>query len=237
MHIRRPLRQIKSISQAEKIVDPVIAELIRKRVNKRWNGQGVFPSDIFFDNFEGKEPKPKIFLPNKKGEKVPVFSVRMRETINMPVQLKETTNCYVVPRNNHHITIFMTSDGAYKEEVVTFWTAVNRFRKKEPIYMQCKKNQGKVITHLHINDFFLLGLSSDIDIKSLSDEILFRHLYRVQKLSSKYYEFRSAHKQISSHFDFPDYIRINNFGERKTGWKTYNPMKIKLSVTGKIIFN
>ncbi|MEN8764595.1 MAG: type II CRISPR RNA-guided endonuclease Cas9 [Polaribacter sp.] len=237
MHIRRPLRQIKTISQAEKIVDPVIADLIRKRVNKRWNGQGVFPTDIFFDNFEGKEPKPKIFLPNKKGEKVPVFSVRMRETINMPVQLKETTNCYVVPRNNHHITIFMTSDGAYKEEVVTFWTAVNRFRKKEPIYMQCKKNQGKVITHLHINDFFLLGLSSDIDIKSLSDEILFRHLYRVQKLSSKYYEFRSAHKQISSHFDFPDYIRINNFGERKTGWKTYNPMKIKLSVTGKIIFN
>ncbi len=234
MHIRRPLRQIKTLSQAEKIVDPKIAELVRKKIHKRWSGQGTFPADIFFNHFEGKEPKPKIFLPNKKGDKVPVYSVRMRETITNPVQLKESKNCYVVPRNNHHVSVYKDSDGKYKEEVVTFWTAVNRFRQKEPVYMQCEKGQKEVIAHLHINDLFLLGLSTDVGLKSLSDEILFQHLYRVQKLSSNYYEFRSAHKQISSHFDFPDYIRINNFGERKTGWKTYNPIKVKLSLTGKI---
>ena len=92
----------------------------------------------------------------------------------------------------------------------------------------------EMFTHLHINDFFLLGLAEGVAIKTLSMETLFKHLYRVQKLSSKYYEFRSAHKQISNLFEFPDYIRINNFGDRKTGWKTYNPIKVKLSFTGKI---
>ncbi|MDB2703066.1 hypothetical protein N9Z01_08250 [Flavobacteriaceae bacterium] len=158
----------------------------------------------------------------------------MRETIANPVQLKDKKNCYVVLRNNHHITVFKNPHGELTEEVVTFWIAVNRFRKKEPVYMQLKKNQGEVITHLHINDFFLMGLAKDVDFNTLHKATLFKHLYRVQKLSSKYYEFRSAHKQISNHFDFPDYIRINNFGERKTGWKTYNPIKVKLSVTGKI---
>lgn len=234
MHIRRPLRLIKTVSQANKIVDPVVAQLVLKRVNEKWSGQGIFPTNLFFDNFEGKEPKPKIFVPNKKGDPVPVYNVRMRETIANPVKLKEEKNCYVVPRNNHHITIFKNPTGELIEEVVTFWTAVNRFRKEEPVYMQLKKNQGEVITHLHISDFFLLGLEKGVDVKTLPKETLFKHLYRVQKLSSKYYEFRSAHKQISNHFDFPDYVRINNFGERKTGWKTYNPIKVKLSVTGKI---
>lgn len=150
------------------------------------------------------------------------------------VQLKDGKNCYVVPRNNHHITVFKKPGGELTEEVVTFWTAVNRFRKEEPVYMQLKKDQGEVITHLHISDFFLLGLEKGVDVKTLPKETLFKHLYRVQKLSSRYYEFRSAHKQISNHFDYPDYIRINNFGDRKTGWKTYNPIKVKLSVTGKI---
>ena len=176
MHIRRPLRLIKTVSQAEKIVDPVVAQLVRKRVNKKWSGQGVFPTNIFFDDFEGKEPKPKIFLPNKKGDPVPIYNVRMRETISNPVQLKEEKNCYVVPRNNHHITIFKNAEGEYQEEVVTFWAAVNRFRKEEPIYMQCKKNEGEVITHLHINDFFLLGLAEGVAIKTLSVETLFKHL-------------------------------------------------------------
>ena len=34
---------------------------------------------------------------------------------------------------------------------------------------------------------------------------------------------------------FPEYIRINNFGARKTGWQTYQPRKVRLSITGKII--
>lgn len=60
------------------------------------------------------------------------------------------------------------------------------------------------------------------------------HLYRIQKLSSKFYEFRLAYKQASSSTDTPEYIRVNNFGERKTGWNTYNPVKVEVDVIGQI---
>jgi len=34
--------------------------------------------------------------------------------------------------------------------------------------------------------------------------------------------------------DAPEYIRINNFGERKTGWLTYNPEKVEVNIVGQI---
>jgi hypothetical protein len=33
---------------------------------------------------------------------------------------------------------------------------------------------------------------------------------------------------------FPCYIRILNFGYRKTGWKTFNPKKVHTSTLGRI---
>ena len=82
---------------------------------------------------------------------------------------------------------------------------------------------------------FLMGaenLEDDLSLESRS--YLKNHLYRVQKLSSKFYEFRLAYKQASSSTDAPEYIRINNFGKRKTGWNTYNPVKVEVDVVGRI---
>ena len=59
-------------------------------------------------------------------------------------------------------------------------------------------------------------------------------MYRIQKLSTKYYEFRLANKQITPSTDGPEYIRINNFGDKKTGWKTYNPIKVEVDLIGNI---
>lgn len=64
--------------------------------------------------------------------------------------------------------------------------------------------------------------------------MLRKHLYRIQKLSTKYYEFRLANKQITPSLEAPGYIRINNFGTRKTGWQTYNPVKVKIDLIGNI---
>ena len=82
---------------------------------------------------------------------------------------------------------------------------------------------------------FLMGtndLVQDLNLESRS--YLKSHLYRVQKLSSKFYEFRLAQKQASMITDAPEYIRINNFGERKTGWLTYNPVKVEVNIVGQI---
>ena len=43
-----------------------------------------------------------------------------------------------------------------------------------------------------------------------------------------------AYKQASPRTDAPEYIHVNNFGERKTGWNTYNPVKVEVDVIGQI---
>ena len=54
------------------------------------------------------------------------------------------------------------------------------------------------------------------------------------KDSCKFIEERLAHKQASAVTDAPEYIRINNFGERKTGWLKFNPIKVEVNIIGKI---
>ena len=72
------------------------------------------------------------------------------------------------------------------------------------------------MTYLHINDMYLLGIDNVVEnLHLIPKYILRKHLYRVQKLSSKYYEFRQANKYINPSFDYPEYIRINILGIKK----------------------
>ena len=81
----------------------------------------------------------------------------------------------------------------------------------------------------------VLGLNEEkSELHLLPEFVLRKHLYRVQKLSRKYYEFRIAYKKFNVSNEFPEYIRINNFGDKKTGWKTHNPIKVKVSLIGKL---
>ena len=181
-------------------------------------------------------PITKVHLENHKGgDPVPVYKVRMRESFSNPIQLKENENRYAIPRNNHHIMISVDGEGKYKEEVVTFWEVMQRHRKTQPIYRKLASGEGEVLTYMHINDMFLLGIENVVEnLHLIPKHVLRKHLYRVQKLSSKYYEFRLANKFITPSNEYPEYIRINNFGNKKTGWLTHNPVKVKISLTGDI---
>ena len=82
---------------------------------------------------------------------------------------------------------------------------------------------------------FLLGMDDlEDNLSYYPESVLRKHLYRIQKLSTKYYEFRLANKYVTPSMEAPEYIRINNFGDRKTGWKTYNPVKVEIDLIGKI---
>jgi len=79
---------------------------------------------------------------------------------------------------------------------------------------------------------FLLGLNEEaIDWENPNNEALKESLYRVQKLTSSDYFFR---KHKSSTITDDDYKQIRGFGEGKTGWLNFNPIKVKVSVSGKI---
>ena len=131
--------------------------------------------------------------------------------------------------------IYVDETGNFKEQVVSFWEVTRRYRNNLPIYRQLDAGEGELVSYLHINDMFLMGLEKvDENFTYYPKNVLRKHLYRIQKLSTKYYEFRLANKQITSSLEAPEYIRINNFGTRKTGWQTYNPVKVKIDLIGNI---
>ncbi|NLP56552.1 type II CRISPR RNA-guided endonuclease Cas9 [Lutibacter sp. B1] len=234
-HVRKPIESLETAKQIDKVVDETIRMLILKRVNELGGFvKDRVPANTFFIIEENGIKKPQIFLPNKKGEPVPILKVRVKENIGGAEKLKENINQWVNPRNNHHVLIYKDEKGNLKEDVVTFWTVVERKRIGDSVY-KLPTDGKEIITTLHINDMFLLGLNDEeINWENQDYEMIKDHLYRVQKLSSKFYEFRlNTEASIQNNFQ-PFYIRIQSFGDGKTGWKTFNPIKVKISVTGKI---
>lgn len=162
---------------------------------------------------------------------VPIKKVRIKKVLGKAERVNEKIKQFVDPNKNHHVLIYKDEKGNLKEEVVTFWTVVERKRTGQSAY-QLPVDGKEIVTTLHINDMFLLGLNEDeINWENPDYEILRDSLYRVQKLTSGDYFFR---KHKSSTVTDDDYKQIRGFGEGKTGWFTFNPIKVKISVSGKI---
>lgn len=231
-HIRKPLESLTTEKHIEKIVDKSIQLLIYKRVNNLGGFEkGKIPKETFFTIDDNGVKQPQIFLPNRNGLPVPIKKVRIKENIGGAEQLKENLNQYVNPRNNHHVLIYKDFNGNLKEEVVTFWTAVERKRQGQHV-QQLPQDGQEIISTLQINDLFLIGLKEvDIDWEKPNYQLLQSHLYRVQKLTSGDYFFR---KHTSSKVTDKEYLQIRGFGKGKTGWFTFNPIKVKITVSGKI---
>ena len=231
-HVRKPIESLETAKQIAKVVDESIRLLILKRVNELGGFvKDKVPANTFFIVDENGVKQPQIFLPNQNGAPVPILKVRVKENIGGAEKLKTNVNQWVNPRNNHHVLIYKDEKGNLKEEVVTFWTVVERKRTGQSVY-QLPIDGKEIVTTLHINDMFLLGLSEDeINWENPDYKVLKEHLYRVQKLTSGDYFFR---KHKSSTVTDDDYKQIRGLREGKTGWLTFNPIKVKISVSGKI---
>jgi CRISPR-associated endonuclease Csn1 len=109
--------------------------------------------------------------------------------------------------------------------VVTFWTVVERKRQNTPA-IQFPEDGKEIVTTLQINDMFLLGLNhNDIDWKSPNYDLLKNHLYRVQKVSSKDYNFRKAKASTINKKDEAIRMSISSFF-------SYSPLKVKINRIG-----
>lgn len=234
-HVKKPIESLETAKQIAKVVDESIRLLILKRVNELGGFvKDKVPANTFFIVDENGVKQPQIFLPNQNGAPVPILKVRVKENIGGAEKLKTNVNQWVNPRNNHHVLIYKDEKGNLKEEVVTFWTVVERKRTGQSVY-QLPIDGKEMVTTLHINDMFLLGLSEDeINWENPDYKVLKEHLYRVQKLSSKFYEFRLNTEASIQQNVLPFYRRITGYGEGIGGWLTHNPIKVKISVSGKI---
>ncbi len=234
-HIRKSIDSLTTSKHIDKVVDEAIKLLILKRIQELGGFEnGKIPANTFFITDEHGVRQPQIFLPNKKGDPVPVLRVRMKENFSGAEPLKEGVNQWVNPRNNHHVLIYKDEQDNLKEDVVTFWTVVERKRQGSSMY-QLPAGGKDMVTTLHINDMFLLGLDEDeVNWEHPNYEVLRQHLYRVQKFSSGDYYFRK-HQESSLSGELGEaYQYIKNFGSGKTGWLTFNPIKVKISASGKI---
>lgn len=122
---------------------------------------------------------------------------------------------YVKPGNNHHIAIYSDREGNLQEHLVTFWTAVERKKYGVPVVIKSPADVWDSLTDredlpesflstlpdvtwtfvesMQQNEMFIIGMSDDEynDAKRNNDvAALCPHLYRVQKLATKYYVFR-----------------------------------------------
>lgn len=232
-HVRKSIDSLTTEKHIEKVVDDVIRLLILKRVNELGGFiKGNIPANAFFTIDENGVQQPQLFLPNKNGNPVPIKKVRMKEIIGRAERLKEDINQYVNPRNNHHVLIYKDEKGNLKEEVVTFWTVVERKRQKQDVF-QLPLDGKEIITTLQINDTFLLGIQDDeVNWNNLNYEVLKSHLYRVQKTSKKEksFEFNFRDCLASSLDNKNQEVSIQSFKK----WIEVNPIKVKISVSGKI---
>ncbi len=211
----------------EKKLDKSLQKAIKGKVDN------ILKEKSFFMPNEGKRYKKlnKLEPSDIERKPVPIKKVRVKKVLGKAERLNDEIKQYVDPQNNHHVLIYKDAKGNLKEDVVTFWTVVERKRKGFPIY-QLPPDGSEIVTTMQINDMFLLGIDEgEIDWENPGTSLLKEHLYRIQKLTSGDYFFR---KHTSSTVTDDDYKQIRGFGDGKTGWFTFNPIKVKISVSGKI---
>lgn len=223
-HIRKPLENITTQKQVEKIVDPVI----RKRVKDHVATTGEF---IFFRNKEGKKKIPILFLPNKNGDDVPIRKVRVtEEKSNAELLYEEVSKTAVDPRKNHHVLIYENEDGQLCEDITSFWKVVERKLQGQQLFT-LPAGGKKIMAKLMINEMFVIGLS-DEKFDELSSDVttLSPYLYRVQKVSSGDYCFRHHLRSTLNSSKPPELIRIQSL----KSWSNYNPIQVEISFSGKM---
>lgn len=233
-HVRKPVELLTTKKHIDKVVDNAIRLLILKRINELGGFvKGKIPEGTFYKTEENNNKQPQLFLPNKNGKPVPIKKVRMRENIGGAEALKDTINQHVNPRNNHHVLIYKDFNDTLKEQVITFWTAVERKRQKQSVF-QIPEDGKEMVTTLQINDMFLLGLKEmEINWNQPDTSILKNHLFRVQKFTSGDYYFRI--NKASSIDKINEKQQINSFGFGKNGWERHSPIKVKITASGKIL--
>ena len=218
----------------ENIVDPTIRALVQKRVTER-------SKDAF------KEPL-------YSAEGMMIKSVRCYTSLqnNSMVTIKYDDNNRAIgfakKGNNHHIAIYQDTNGEYHEMVVSFWDAVERKRKGLPVIIESPQEDWHLVLSMQENEMFVLGMEDDEFNDAIEKQdyaALNKHLYRVQKLTSRDYWFRfHTETSVDDKFIIGEETKTNvawsaNIGKVSRvqsfgGLFAKFPHKVKIDIMGRI---
>ena len=202
--LRKPIGKL-SDSMIEKVVDNKIRTLLSERLEE-YGGD----MKLAFQNLEANP----IWL--NKTARIPIKTVTIADTLGVGAcalhskidkdhrlilseSKVELPIDFVDLQNNHHIAIYLDEEGGYQEKVMTYFEAVERVLEGlPPVDRTFNASLGwKFLFSMKINEMFVFPDKGDgffpdeidlTDPKNYRD--VSRHLFRVQKLSSKYYCFR-----------------------------------------------
>ncbi len=232
-HVRKPIGSVQTMKQLEKVVDPMVRKAMLGVLHDKGlstDTKASIPKDAFSFMDGNGRLRTNVFLSDGIGGLRPVFKVRMQEDLGNAVELSDGRGQFVNPRNNHHVALYSTPDGGLEEECVTFWDVVERKKQGQPAILPLNSKGYPLVQTLQMNDLFLIGWNGDPDrLVHLSTAELKPFLFRVQKLSTLYYVFRH---HLASTLDDEDglFVRIQSL----KAWSERNPMKVWLTVDGRI---
>ena len=192
--------------KVENIVDPTIKRLVEERLASfNGNAKNAFAKPLFSDSAEKMEIKSVRCYTGLKDSSVVAVS---RDEKGLPIG-------YAKLGNNHHIALYRDKEGNLQESSVTFWQAVERKRYGLPVVVEqphelwsklldrddipqgvlesLPHDDWEFVLSMQQNEMFILGMD-DLEFETAMQEkdyrTLNKHLYRVQKIASKYYSFR-----------------------------------------------
>lgn len=170
----------------DKVLDKKIREILQKRLEE-------FGGDAK-SAFSNLDQNP-IWQNKEKGIAIKRVVVK---AVNNAIALHQGRD-FVNPGNNHHVAIYRDANGDLQEKVVSFYEATQRAVRGMPaVDRDYKKEEGwEFLFTMKINEMFVFpnektGFDpSKIDLLDLQNYAqISPNLFRVQKLSTKFYVFR-----------------------------------------------
>ena len=139
-------------------------------------------------------------------------------------------------RNNHHVAIYKDEEGNLQESVISFYEAVERSNQGLPIIDKSfnKHLNWEFLFTMKQNEMFVFPAEdfdpNEIDLlNSENSEIISKNLYRVQKLSTKYYTFRHhLETTVTNDLDF-------TYKSVRTPNGLNDIVKVRINHIGKIV--
>ncbi len=246
--ISNAVEKKKSIdSVLNSIVDNRIRNVIRQRIEAyQGNVKKAFAEPLYSD----------------KDAKNAIRSVRCFTGLTAIVPLRYDSSGepvgYVKPGNNHHVAIYTDREGKYREQVVTFWEAVERKKYGIPavitrpaaVWDTLPDNLPETCMaslpdatwtfqqSLQQNEMFILGMDEEMYQYAIDQQdyaLLNKYLYRVQNIASRDYRF-SYHIETSSDQTSKD-LKVKKFYRVQSlkAFTSLNPHKVRISLLGKIV--
>jgi len=218
---RRPLAAITD-KQVGLIIDPVVRQKVQDYVNKYGNGKVA----AAFKNLE----EIPLWMNEEKG--IPIKTVRVLNPASDLICLKpkENEKLFVASGSNFRMAIYedpLTRERDY--EIVTFFEAVQRKLKGQPVLPQAKGNKTILLEFTH-GDYFVRYENSpeEIDWDNMED-IAKNRLYRVGKFTQG--SVVIAHQKLSKvELDKdPEPLKV------KRAYSTLKAIKVEITLLGKII--